>query len=535
MADSATTNFSFVLPEVTASDGTWGGKLNTNWSDLDDLLSGTGTISPSLEQGAWSIGATTVTATGAELNALSGLTVNSTTLNYMSGVTSSVQSQLNAKAPIASPAFTGVPTAPTATSGTSTTQIATTAYVQNAVSEATGGVDLSAYMAKAANLSDVDNAAAARQNLGGTAVGTALFTAESAAAARTALNVGATGDNLFQAASASGARSTLGAGTTGTNIFTANSGSEVLSFMGISASTAELNWMDGVTSSVQAQLNSKLESSDLSGYATESYVTSRGYITSSALTGYATQSWVTSQGYYNSGDSPTFSAITASSVNVNGSITCDNVVEIASTSPHLTLNETDSRAWRLYASSGSFKIRNADDSFVSERFTVGASGSVYAAGSISTDGNFYAANSAPRIVLTDTNAGGSAMRMYASDALFRFYDETNTRHLFYCSGDTGNMTVYGTVAELSDERLKTDIATIPDALETVAQMRGVTFTKSGQPGMGVIAQEVEALVPQVVLENAEGYKTVNYTQLVGLLIEAIKDLKAEVEELKAGA
>jgi len=70
-----------------------------------------------------------VTTTPAELNILDGATVTTTELNYVSGVTSAIQTQLNAKAAVASPTFTGTPAAPTASVGTSTTQLATTAFV----------------------------------------------------------------------------------------------------------------------------------------------------------------------------------------------------------------------------------------------------------------------------------------------------------------------------------------------------------------------------------------------------------------------
>jgi len=74
-----------------------------------------------------------VTATAAEINALDGITASVTELNFTDGVTSPIQTQLdsldNLKAPKASPTFTGTPAAPTATVGTSTTQIATTAFV----------------------------------------------------------------------------------------------------------------------------------------------------------------------------------------------------------------------------------------------------------------------------------------------------------------------------------------------------------------------------------------------------------------------
>lgn len=74
-----------------------------------------------------------VTATAAEINALDGITATTTELNYVDGVTSAIQTQLNAKAPLASPALTGTPTAPTAATATNTTQVATTAFTQAAI------------------------------------------------------------------------------------------------------------------------------------------------------------------------------------------------------------------------------------------------------------------------------------------------------------------------------------------------------------------------------------------------------------------
>ena len=98
-----------------------------------------------------------------------------------------------------------------------------------------------------------------------------------------------------------------------------------------------------------------------------------------------------------------------------------------------------------------------------------------------------------------------------------------------------NVTATGTVqgAEVtatSDERLKSDIKTIDNALYKVMNMRGVSFTKQAERGIGVIAQEVEKVLPEVVHDGE--YKSVAYGNMVGVLIEAIKDLKKEVDELK---
>jgi len=86
----------------------------------------------------------------------------------------------------------------------------------------------------------------------------------------------------------------------------------------------------------------------------------------------------------------------------------------------------------------------------------------------------------------------------------------------------------------SDQSLKTEIATIEDAANKVSQLRGVNFKyiESGQYTMGVIPQETQAVIPEVVGELPDGKLTVNYQAMVGVLIEAIKDLQARVDELE---
>jgi hypothetical protein len=85
----------------------------------------------------------------------------------------------------------------------------------------------------------------------------------------------------------------------------------------------------------------------------------------------------------------------------------------------------------------------------------------------------------------------------------------------------------------SDARLKSDIAPIADALAKVQALTGVTFTMAGSDArqMGLIAQDVQAVTPEAVVE-AEGVLRLAYGNLVGLLVEAIKDLAQEVDQLK---
>jgi len=96
---------------------------------------------------------------------------------------------------------------------------------------------------------------------------------------------------------------------------------------------------------------------------------------------------------------------------------------------------------------------------------------------------------------------------------------------------TGSFTATGNLTAYSDERLKSNVETIPNALEKVNALRGVSFDKDGERGLGVIAQEVEKVLPELVLDGEE-YKSVAYGNMVGVLIEAIKELTKEVEDLK---
>jgi hypothetical protein len=92
----------------------------------------------------------------------------------------------------------------------------------------------------------------------------------------------------------------------------------------------------------------------------------------------------------------------------------------------------------------------------------------------------------------------------------------------------------------SDEKLKTNITPIENALDKVLSLNGVEFDfldeknygYLGKHQLGVVAQQVETVVPELVTTNSDGYKGVSYQHLTALLIEAMKEQQKEIEELK---
>ena len=101
----------------------------------------------------------------------------------------------------------------------------------------------------------------------------------------------------------------------------------------------------------------------------------------------------------------------------------------------------------------------------------------------------------------------------------------------------GNVTAYGST---SDIRLKENIETIPDALEKVKKLDGVTFDykKDGTRSTGLIAQQLQEVLPEVVYEatdigEEESHLAVRYGNVVGLLVEAMKEQSAQIDALRA--
>ena len=122
------------------------------------------------------------------------------------------------------------------------------------------------------------------------------------------------------------------------------------------------------------------------------------------------------------------------------------------------------------------------------------------------------------------------------DGVFRVDNNSGTTML--TTDTSGNFTATGNVGAYSDMALKEDIYQIENALEKVNKLRGVHFTRKSNNSkeIGVVANEVEKIVPELVDEHEDKelgtVKTMKYANTVGLLIEAVKDLSRQVEELK---
>ena len=150
---------------------------------------------------------------------------------------------------------------------------------------------------------------------------------------------------------------------------------------------------------------------------------------------------------------------------------------------------------------------------------------------------FTAENSASNINAYASIVGRTVdITSSTEDGKLEFYTtKAGTVTLAMTLDNAGDLTVAGDVTSSSDIRTKENIETVENSLDLVSQLRGVWYNKIGEDDrkVGVIAQEVEEVLPEVVKTDTEGMKSVDYGKMVGVLIEAIKDLKKEIDELRS--
>lgn len=233
--------------------------------------------------------------------------------------------------------------------------------------------------------------------------------------------------------------------------------------------------------------------------------------------------------------------------------------EISNTAPDQTVALTGAGATSISGTYPNFTITSTDTNTDTDTDTT------YTAGSgLSLTGTVFA-NTSPDQTVALTGAGATSISGTYPNFTITSTDtntDTNTTYsagtgmtlsgtTFNCDIDSpsevglgnlsnsgnnlsGSFTATGNITAYSDASLKSNVSSIQDALETVAKLRGVSFTRNdlnNEKQIGFIAQEIEAEVPEVVFQLDNGIKTVAYGNVVALLVEAIKELKAEVEEL----
>ena len=153
------------------------------------------------------------------------------------------------------------------------------------------------------------------------------------------------------------------------------------------------------------------------------------------------------------------------------------------------------------------------------------------------------------IILTDLDAGAGKWEMWNDGGFLRFW-RSGTGHAIDIA-PTGNvgigttaptqrLDVHGNVIASayfhhSDERLKTGIASLENSLAKISRIQPVSFRwkENNKPSIGLIAQNVEKVFPEIVnTEEKSGLKSVNYSALIPVLIQAINEQQAQIEELK---
>ena len=162
--------------------------------------------------------------------------------------------------------------------------------------------------------------------------------------------------------------------------------------------------------------------------------------------------------------------------------------------------------------------------------TVGAAGSVL----LSTGVGVSWAPSAAVSISDDTSTNAVRYPMFENitSGTVETVNVSSTKLQFNPSSGTLSATVF---TSLSDRTQKEDIRPIENAIGIVNQLTGVRYNwknNTNKPSIGLIAQDVEEVIPEVVVEMADGLKSVSYGNIVAVLIEAIKEQQVRIEELE---
>ena len=212
----------------------------------------------------------------------------------------------------------------------------------------------------------------------------------------------------------------------------------------------------------------------------------------------------------------------------------------------LTLQNQSTGTTSLYFSTnGTVNSRLYQDPLGNVNFNLNISNtsvlplSLYSNGVVNVNGNNAISN---KVLVLYENASGdtpatatnySGIGIQTGGAMRYQVPTSTTTHRFFCGTTQSFFITNGTGASGSDIRFKSDIQDITNALDKVKQLQGKTFNyqECGRQ-MGMIAQEVKPIVPEVVMQDEDGYHFMAYDRLVALLIESVKELSNEIEILK---
>ena len=212
---------------------------------------------------------------------------------------------------------------------------------------------------------------------------------------------------------------------------------------------------------------------------------------------------------------------------------CDIMYDKDSTGYYIRPGSTsitnDFRATIFYARENTtYYTRPHTSSYINSLHTAGS----IQAGNSGTS-NIYMGGTSGSHFRFHCHAGASYFDMNAGNINWR--QGSSTRFIFYST--TANMTVYGTVTQHSDLRIKDNVVEIPNCIDKVKSIRGIYYNRTDfntEPTkIGVVAQEVEVEMPELVHdEETSGIKSVSYTELTAVLVNAIKEQQTIIDDLK---
>jgi len=258
-----------------------------------------------------------------------------------------------------------------------------------------------------------------------------------------------------------------------------------------------------------------------------------------------TESWATTNGYWPltislSNNDATFGRNLFTIGYVNAPIFYDKDNTGYYVDPHSTSNlytiyaQSEMRAPIYYdINNTAYYTRPSTYSYMNQIWTAGT----IQAGSSGT-GNIYLGNNgisgSGNHFRFHTHGGATYFDMNSGTINWR--EGSSTRYYFYPS--TASITINGTLTQYSDIRCKENIVEIPDAIDKIKSIRGVYYNRTDfntEPTkIGVIAQEVEVLMPELILQAEDtDMKSVSYNELTAVLVQAIKEQQTIIDDLKA--